>query len=202
MQYIVICMERNERNRRFIPGKETRYPFIGGWVPGTVWRVRKILSPPGFDPRIVHPLASRYTDYAVPAHSKLRMFYKNLTVIWAVRYNTYCYFSRAPANQPTGGGGGGGSRVGDGWVNDAAASQSRGVDAAPACSAVRETPWVREHWNGMWVLSDRIPFWLTAVLWIPVMRSRSDFISNYGGGGRLSTCGCPGLLYTPLPQVV
>jgi hypothetical protein len=26
--------------------------------------VRKISPPPGFDPRIVQPVASRYTDYA------------------------------------------------------------------------------------------------------------------------------------------
>ena len=25
-------------------------------------------SPPGFDPRPVQPVASRYTDYAIPAH--------------------------------------------------------------------------------------------------------------------------------------
>jgi hypothetical protein len=24
--------------------------------------------PPGFDPRTIHPVASRYTDYALPAH--------------------------------------------------------------------------------------------------------------------------------------
>ena len=29
-------------------------------------RVRKILSPPGFDPRTGQPVASRYTDWAIP----------------------------------------------------------------------------------------------------------------------------------------
>jgi hypothetical protein len=28
--------------------------------------VRKISSPPGFDPRTFQPVASRYTDYAIP----------------------------------------------------------------------------------------------------------------------------------------
>jgi len=43
------------------PGK-TRYPLcrrLGG-------QVRKISTPPGFDPRIVQPVASRYTDWATP----------------------------------------------------------------------------------------------------------------------------------------
>jgi hypothetical protein len=30
-------------------------------------RERKISSPPGFDPRTVQPVASRYTDWAIPA---------------------------------------------------------------------------------------------------------------------------------------
>jgi hypothetical protein len=29
--------------------------------------VRKISPPPGFDPRTVQPVASRYTDWAIPA---------------------------------------------------------------------------------------------------------------------------------------
>ena len=38
-----------------------------GWAPGPVW---KISSPPGFDPRTVQPVASRYTDYAtLPTYS-------------------------------------------------------------------------------------------------------------------------------------
>jgi hypothetical protein len=28
--------------------------------------VRKISPPPGFDPRTVQPVASRYTDWAIP----------------------------------------------------------------------------------------------------------------------------------------
>jgi len=33
-----------------------------GWAPGTVWMARKISPPPGFDPRTVQPVASRYID--------------------------------------------------------------------------------------------------------------------------------------------
>jgi hypothetical protein len=43
------------------PRKRPGAHCIGGWV-------RKISSPPGFDPRTVQPVASRYTDYAIPAH--------------------------------------------------------------------------------------------------------------------------------------
>jgi len=31
-------------------------------------RMRKISPPPGFDPRTVQPVASCYTDWAIPAH--------------------------------------------------------------------------------------------------------------------------------------
>ena len=54
-----------------LPGK-ARYPLhrsIGG-PHGWSGRVRKISPlPPGFDPRTVQPVASRYTDWAIPAHS-------------------------------------------------------------------------------------------------------------------------------------
>ena len=48
------------------PGK-TRYPLyrrLGG-PQGRSGRVGKISSPPGFDPRTVQPVASRYTDCAI-----------------------------------------------------------------------------------------------------------------------------------------
>ena len=50
------------------PGK-TRYPSykrLGG-PPARSGRVWKISPPPGFDPRTVQPVASRYTDWALPA---------------------------------------------------------------------------------------------------------------------------------------
>ena len=50
------------------PGK-TRYPLYRrmGGPQGRSGQVRKISPPPGFDPRPVQPLASRYTDCAIPA---------------------------------------------------------------------------------------------------------------------------------------
>jgi hypothetical protein len=51
------------------PGKETRYPLyrrLGG-PQGRSGRLRKISPPPGIDPRTVQPVASRYTNCAIPA---------------------------------------------------------------------------------------------------------------------------------------
>ena len=52
---------------RFTPGK-TRYPLyrrLGG-PQGRSGRVWKMSPPPGFDPRTVQAVASRYTDWAIP----------------------------------------------------------------------------------------------------------------------------------------
>jgi hypothetical protein len=58
------------RPSRFTPAKEPRYPLyrrLGG-PQGRSGRLRKISPPPGFDPPTVQPVASRYTDYAIPGH--------------------------------------------------------------------------------------------------------------------------------------
>ena len=49
----------------FIPGKDL-VPIVQepGWALRPVWTGAENLAPPGFDPRTVQPLASRYTDYA------------------------------------------------------------------------------------------------------------------------------------------
>ena len=59
------------------PGK-TRYPLyrkLGG-PQGRSGRVRKISPPLGFDPRTVQPVASRYTDWAIPA----AIFFVSITI--------------------------------------------------------------------------------------------------------------------------
>jgi hypothetical protein len=56
------------------PGK-TRFPLymrLGGQQ-GRYGRVRKISPLPGFGPRTVQPVASRYTDWAIPAHLCIRI---------------------------------------------------------------------------------------------------------------------------------
>jgi hypothetical protein len=47
-----------------LPSEKTRYPFyrrLGG-LQGRSGQVQKISPPPGFHPRTVQPVASRYTD--------------------------------------------------------------------------------------------------------------------------------------------
>jgi rRNA maturation protein Nop10 len=55
------------RPGRFTPGKDPlpMYMRLGG-PQGRCGRVRKISRPPGFDPRTVQSLASRYTDLSYP----------------------------------------------------------------------------------------------------------------------------------------
>ena len=49
----------------FTPGKvPVSIVQEGGWAPVSVWMGVENLAPPGFDPRTVHPVASRYTDWA------------------------------------------------------------------------------------------------------------------------------------------
>jgi hypothetical protein len=45
------------------PGKDP-VPTVqeAGWAPGPAWTGAENLAPPGFDPRTVQPVASRYTD--------------------------------------------------------------------------------------------------------------------------------------------
>jgi len=47
------------------PGKNP-IPIIqeAGWAPGPLWTGAENPTPPGFDPRTVQPVDSRYTDYA------------------------------------------------------------------------------------------------------------------------------------------
>jgi len=58
------------RPGRFTPGKDPVPIVEDAWVglQGRSGWVRKTSPPPGFDPRTVNPVASRYTDYAMPAH--------------------------------------------------------------------------------------------------------------------------------------
>ena len=64
----------NPRPNCLTLGKETRYPLYRRLCrcQGQCGRVRKISSPPRFDPRTVQPVASRYTEYAIPDVRLLR----------------------------------------------------------------------------------------------------------------------------------
>jgi hypothetical protein len=58
---------------RFTPGKETQYPFCRrlGRHQGWSRRVRKISPSPEFVPLTAQPVASRYTDYSIPARGRI-----------------------------------------------------------------------------------------------------------------------------------
>jgi len=54
-----------------LPPRKTRYPLyrrLGG-PQGWSGQVQKILPTPGFNSRTIYTVASRYTDYAIPAPS-------------------------------------------------------------------------------------------------------------------------------------
>jgi hypothetical protein len=58
------------RPGRSLPPGKTRYPLyrrLGG-PQGRSGQVRKMSPPPGFDPRTIEPVASRYTDWGIAAH--------------------------------------------------------------------------------------------------------------------------------------
>jgi hypothetical protein len=64
-----------------LPPAMTWYPLYRrlGMPQGRYRWVLKIFPPPGFDPRTVQFVASRYTDYAIPAHSPQRWEVKNVS---------------------------------------------------------------------------------------------------------------------------
>ena len=55
-----------------LPPGETLYPLYSrrGGPQGRSGRMQIISPLQGFDPRTVQPVASRYTDWAIPAHNK------------------------------------------------------------------------------------------------------------------------------------
>jgi len=59
-----------------LPPVKTRYPLYRrlGTPQGRSGQVRKFSPPPGFNPRTVQPVASRYIDCAIPSSNKLLQF--------------------------------------------------------------------------------------------------------------------------------
>jgi hypothetical protein len=73
------------RPGRITPGK-TQYPMhrrLAG-PKGQSGRVRKISSPLRFDPRTVQPVASRYTDCAIPALCMENIVILNVTNVMKI----------------------------------------------------------------------------------------------------------------------
>ena len=78
-----------------LPPGTTQYPLYRrmGGPQSRSGHARKISSPPGFDPWTVQPIASHYTDYAIPA--PLHSHYSLLTLsphslYWNFRHHTLC----------------------------------------------------------------------------------------------------------------
>ena len=80
------------RPGRSLPPGRTWYPLyrgLGG-SQGRSGQVRKISSPPGFDPRSVQPVASSYIDWAIRAHFlsleaaffDISIFYHSKPYVW------------------------------------------------------------------------------------------------------------------------
>ena len=61
-------------------GKRPGTHCIGGWVGprAGLYGCEKVLPPPGYDPQTVQPIASRYTNSAIPAHEQLVDIYHNM----------------------------------------------------------------------------------------------------------------------------
>jgi len=53
-------------SRQHLTPRKDPVPIVqeAGWAPGPAWTGAENLAPPGFDPRTVQPVGSRYTDYA------------------------------------------------------------------------------------------------------------------------------------------
>ena len=76
------------RPGRFTPGKDP-VPIVqeAGWAPGLVWTGAENLAPTGIRPRTVQPVASRYTNWAIPAHMYVCVYmnvcmYLRSTNVW------------------------------------------------------------------------------------------------------------------------
>jgi hypothetical protein len=73
------------------PPPASPYPLIrrlGGPQSWSGW-VRKISPPPGFDPRAVQPVASRYTDWAISAPYKHKVFqFCVITLLYPNKFGT------------------------------------------------------------------------------------------------------------------
>jgi hypothetical protein len=71
----------------FTPGKDP-VPIVqeAGWAPGPVWIRAENLTPSGFDLRTFEPVASRYTDYAIPGPTNVHRSSCKVPVILLIFY--------------------------------------------------------------------------------------------------------------------
>jgi hypothetical protein len=82
----------------FLPGKNQYWLYRGlGEPQGRSRRVKKISLAPGFDPRTVQLVASRYTDWAIPAHPPIKNY--NLFIINSFVRCVNCEQQQLPMEQ-------------------------------------------------------------------------------------------------------
>jgi hypothetical protein len=82
------------RPGRNLPPGKTHYPLyrrLGGPL-GRSGRARKISLPPGYDPRTIQPVASRYTDWATRPRINLKMNHNSLTICHSTLYSMYQWY--------------------------------------------------------------------------------------------------------------
>jgi hypothetical protein len=79
-----------------LPPEKTRYPFYRWLVgpQGRSGRVRNISPPPRFDPRSVQPVASRYTDWAIPARCAYMYIHMYICKYMRVTFCTIYYYAK------------------------------------------------------------------------------------------------------------
>ena len=70
-----------------LPPRKIQYPLYRRLGGPQVWsgRVQRISPPPGFDPRTVQPVVSRYTDWAIPAAVEVLYRYKLIWILYKKR---------------------------------------------------------------------------------------------------------------------
>jgi hypothetical protein len=84
-----------QRHTPLTPGKKTLFPFYSrlSGPQGRSGRVRKTSIQPGFNPRTVQSVSSRYTDWAIPTHprnsTRIRFKERNDYEYPSVMWNTY-----------------------------------------------------------------------------------------------------------------
>jgi len=82
---MLMLLQGNEQEKEVFllrHSKEVPAPIVQevGWVPESVWTGAENFAPPGFDPRTVQPVTSRYTDYAT------RPTYKYIRIVKIYKY--------------------------------------------------------------------------------------------------------------------
>jgi hypothetical protein len=79
-----------------LPTRKTWFPLYRrlSRPQGRSGSVRKISPPPGFDPRTVQPLASSYTDCAIPTYYIKRIWTKKEERFRFSAPNAYCSYGK------------------------------------------------------------------------------------------------------------